>query len=232
VSANPNDPWRPRVLVLRGPEANKRIDLREIDANRGRHPLSIVRAIPPPLLLRSEVQAEQGASDAVEVSLPVPPPPEREPRPMSDLLERLATAREPLVTSPPPGKSAPPAPRASRPIVVQEIVTLPPRGYSEVPRKSTSSMTALPKLTVPPLVAPKSPKIEELTAVPRELPLSSIVRRTGAAPAGLDHRGAFVLGFIDGGSSLEDILDMSGLPKADLLRIIGELIDSGAVAID
>jgi HD-GYP domain-containing protein (c-di-GMP phosphodiesterase class II) len=240
VSANPGDPWRPRVLVLRGPDANKRIDLRELDPNRARHQLSIVRAIPPPLLLRSEIHAEQGESEATSLEAPPPPlvtprsapPPERDPRPMSDLLDHLAAPREPLVTSPPPMRSAPPVSRSSRPIIVQEIVTLPPRGYSDVPRNRTSPIPPVPKITIPPLVVPKPPKIEEHVAAPRELSLSSIVRRTGAPPAGLDHRGAFVLGFVDGGSSLVDLLDMSGLPKADLLRIVGELIDSGAVALD
>ena len=43
------EPLRPRVRLLFGPDAGKRIDLREFDTLERRYTRSIVRAIAPPL---------------------------------------------------------------------------------------------------------------------------------------------------------------------------------------
>jgi HD-GYP domain-containing protein (c-di-GMP phosphodiesterase class II) len=48
------EPLRPRVRVLFGPDAGKRIDLREYDALERRYARSIVRAIAPPLAVAGE----------------------------------------------------------------------------------------------------------------------------------------------------------------------------------
>lgn len=50
------EPLRPRVRVLSGPNAGKKLDLREFDALEGRYLRSIVQAIAPPLLLRTADQ--------------------------------------------------------------------------------------------------------------------------------------------------------------------------------
>lgn len=47
------EPLRPRVRVLTGPNAGKKLDLREFDALEGRYLRSIVQAIAPPLVLRT-----------------------------------------------------------------------------------------------------------------------------------------------------------------------------------
>jgi HD-GYP domain-containing protein (c-di-GMP phosphodiesterase class II) len=52
VRANPAEPQRPRVIVLSGPSAGVRLDLTTALAVERRYASSIVRAIPPPLLLR------------------------------------------------------------------------------------------------------------------------------------------------------------------------------------
>jgi hypothetical protein len=39
----------------------------------------------------------------------------------------------------------------------------------------------------------------------------------------IDHRAGFVLSLVDGVSSLEMILDVSGMPELDALRILSEL---------
>ncbi|HTQ46610.1 MAG TPA: hypothetical protein VMI75_27845 [Polyangiaceae bacterium] len=47
------EPMRPRVRVLSGPNAGKKLDLREFDALEGRYLRSIVQAIAPPLAVRA-----------------------------------------------------------------------------------------------------------------------------------------------------------------------------------
>jgi hypothetical protein len=232
VSSNPTDPFRPRVLVLRGPDRNKRVDLKEIDPARSRHNLSIVRAVPPPLFVLADGAPETDRAEAGRTAVPAPavgPP-------MHDVLEGLVLepTRVPLVTSPPapPTTATGPPGRPSRPVVMQEIVTLRPGGYSTAPR-TTPSMPAPPKISIPPLTAPRiDPRAEPApTRQTAEIPLSSILRRTGAIPTGLDHRGAFLLTFVDGASSAEDVLDASGLPKAEFMRIVGELLESGTLLL-
>ena len=40
----------------------------------------------------------------------------------------------------------------------------------------------------------------------------------------LDHKMAFVLRLLDGMSSIEDILDASGLPRVEVLRVLDHLL--------
>ena len=52
------------------------------------------------------------------------------------------------------------------------------------------------------------------------------------AKLGLDHRAGFVLSMIDGATAIETLIDMSGLPRVDVLRILDEVVQSGAVALE
>jgi hypothetical protein len=47
----------------------------------------------------------------------------------------------------------------------------------------------------------------------------------------IDHRAGFVLSLIDGVSSLEMILDVTGMPQLDGLRILSELAQQRIIAI-
>jgi hypothetical protein len=47
----------------------------------------------------------------------------------------------------------------------------------------------------------------------------------------IDHRAGFVLSLVDGVSSLEMILDVSGMPSLDALRILYELLERRIVSI-
>jgi len=47
----------------------------------------------------------------------------------------------------------------------------------------------------------------------------------------MDHRAGFVLSLVDGVSGVEAILDVCGMPRAEGLRILQELIDIGAIAL-
>lgn len=46
----------------------------------------------------------------------------------------------------------------------------------------------------------------------------------------LDHRAGFLLSRIDGASTVEDILDVSGMPMLDALRILAELVTKQVIA--
>jgi hypothetical protein len=58
-----------------------------------------------------------------------------------------------------------------------------------------------------------------------------IVPRTQMRWLSIDHRAGFILSLIDGSSSVEMILDVSGMPKLDALRILHELLQQRIVAL-
>ena len=45
----------------------------------------------------------------------------------------------------------------------------------------------------------------------------------------LDHRAGFLLSLIDGGSSLEELLDISGMPRFEALKILCDLLDQDVI---
>lgn len=47
----------------------------------------------------------------------------------------------------------------------------------------------------------------------------------------LDHRAGFLLSLIDGGSTVEQILDISGMPRLDALRIMYQLLDERVISL-
>jgi hypothetical protein len=59
----------------------------------------------------------------------------------------------------------------------------------------------------------------------------NIPRMKGAVPPTLDHRGAFILRFVDGMMSIEDIVDVSGLPRDDVFAILRDLLASGTIEL-
>ena len=46
----------------------------------------------------------------------------------------------------------------------------------------------------------------------------------------VDHRAGFVLSHVDGASSLETIIDLSGMPRLDALRILAEFVREAVIA--
>ena len=48
----------------------------------------------------------------------------------------------------------------------------------------------------------------------------------------LDHRSGFLISFIDGTATVDEILDMSGMPQLDALRLLYEMREQGVVAVD
>jgi hypothetical protein len=57
-----------------------------------------------------------------------------------------------------------------------------------------------------------------------------VVHRAQMRWLSMDHRAGFVLSLIDGSSSVEMILDVSGMPKLDALRILHELVQQKVVS--
>lgn len=49
---------------------------------------------------------------------------------------------------------------------------------------------------------------------------------------GLDHRAGFFLSRVDGMTSVEELLDLSGMPRLEALKTLVELLEMGAVALD
>jgi hypothetical protein len=47
----------------------------------------------------------------------------------------------------------------------------------------------------------------------------------------LDSRSAFILGLVDGMSTIDMVLDMSGIPRLDTLRVLLELVQQGVLKI-
>jgi hypothetical protein len=47
----------------------------------------------------------------------------------------------------------------------------------------------------------------------------------------LDHRAGFVLSCVDGYSSIDEILDVSGMPPLDALRVLYELLQQRIIAV-
>jgi hypothetical protein len=49
---------------------------------------------------------------------------------------------------------------------------------------------------------------------------------------GLDHRAGFVLSRIDGKASVEELLDICGMPRLEVLKTMIELLNQGAIAVE
>jgi hypothetical protein len=47
----------------------------------------------------------------------------------------------------------------------------------------------------------------------------------------LDHRAGFLLSLIDGGSTVDQILDISGMTRLDALRIVYQLLDQRVISL-
>ena len=275
--ANPADPWRPQVKLLRGAQAGRLVELRDVSATEVRHRLSIVRAIAPPLLvladavvapvvvaLASEVQqaeyqtaravpqpevaardaqdrarAELGGMSAILDALltvpteafvsAMPPAPShfpRAPMPMPSIAPPPRFSSHPppapLVSRPPPA----PAPMASRPPPAIVMTRPPPPMASRQP----PLMASRPP---PPAAAPSvSPQETEESLLARIGPVTSVpVLVADVTKVNLDPRAAFVLRFLDGMSSIDDILDASGLPRVEALRILAALVEARVIAL-
>lgn len=58
-----------------------------------------------------------------------------------------------------------------------------------------------------------------------------VVRRNDVRWLGLDHRAGFLLSRVDGLHTIDDLLDVSGMPRIETLKTLVDLLDSGAIRI-
>ncbi len=65
---------------------------------------------------------------------------------------------------------------------------------------------------------------------PLDRPPLVVVPRTQMRWLSIDHRAGFILSLIDGTVTVETILDLSGMPRLDALRILHELVQQKIVA--
>ena len=273
--ANPADPWRPQVKLLRGEHAGRLVELREVSATEVRHRLSIVRAIAPPMLVLADAAIAPVATPVVsEVQQAEYQEPRAMPQPeqaargaqdraraelggMSAILDALLTVpTEALVSAMPPAPSN--FPRAPMPM---PSIAPPPRFSSRPPQAPPRAPPSAPPLVSrpPPAPAPMASRPPPAIVMTRPPPPmasrpppapsapppeteESLLRRIGPVTAvpvlvadvtkvNLDPRAAFVLRFLDGMSSIDDILDASGLPRVDALRILASLVEARVIAL-
>ncbi len=227
--ANTGDAQRPQVRVLCGEGTGKRADLQTFDALDDRHHLSIVRAIPPPLVPREPDVAPSVSltrltieesnepvhvtvidaveTDRLEVDMPVSIPP------------GVLTARV---------SSTPPASRI--PIRISGVYSSVREVEPESLRGPTSSMP--PPLSRPPLPASQPPESRPAPSLSLDKIPVLRVSPSEIAKLPLDHRAGFVLAMIDGMSPLDAIVDASGLPSADVLHIVQQLLAMSIIKLE
>lgn len=135
-------------------------------------------------------------------------------------------SRPPLISAPPPGDYPRPKPARSLPAP-------PAPAPAPVPSQRPAFAVAPPKPTVPPASrgtagnraeAAYLRRLGSMAAVPRMVrPMQELE---------LDQRSGFVCSFVDGASSIEDIVDVSGVPKLEVLRILDDLVAQGGVSVE
>ncbi|MBX3270246.1 MAG: hypothetical protein KF729_08290 [Sandaracinaceae bacterium] len=70
-------------------------------------------------------------------------------------------------------------------------------------------------------------RLGSLHRVPRRTVADADVRWLG-----LDHRDGFVLSQVDGAHSVEELIDVTGMPRLEVLKTLVELVEMGAIAFD
>ena len=72
-----------------------------------------------------------------------------------------------------------------------------------------------------------SSKIGDLSAVP-----VPALDDTQLRWLGLDHRAGFLLSRVDGSSTVEEVLDICGMPRLEALKTLVDLLDRGAIRVE
>jgi hypothetical protein len=77
------------------------------------------------------------------------------------------------------------------------------------------------------LLALYSSKLGDLDAVPVPAMADTELRWLG-----LDHRSGFLLSRVDGVSTVEEVLDVCGMPRLEALKTLVDLLDQGAIRVE
>jgi HD-GYP domain-containing protein (c-di-GMP phosphodiesterase class II) len=185
----------------------------------------------------------------------VPSAPSHPPAPSSYAVPPAAPSSVQVIPPPAPSSvpmAQPPPPRFTAPSVMPvmpampampsrpPLVTGPPPG--DYPRpKPARSLPVPPATSSPSMRAPSAPPPNRATAGNRAE--AAYLRRLGSLQAvprmvrpmqdlDLDQRSGFVCSFIDGASTIEDIIDVSSVPKLEVLRILDDLVAQGGVSVE
>ncbi|MBS2019289.1 MAG: HD domain-containing protein [Deltaproteobacteria bacterium] len=138
-------------------------------------------------------------------------------------------------SQPPLAPPVPPAPMPAR-APVQVPASMPPAGAPKLP----SHMPARAPSRPPPeelVPAPPPPR-----ALPSHMPGPKPARRPTLTkegvpyvlvkePAGLDPFVAFLFSLVDGETNLAGIIDASGMPQEDVVKIVLDLVNKGVIAV-
>ncbi|MGD0526189.1 MAG: HD domain-containing protein [Polyangiaceae bacterium] len=148
------------------------------------------------------------------------------------MLSIVRAVLPPMLVRPPDPEPEPPASDCVKAVELPSLrplaggLSMPPAGrvsglYSSAPRVTAQS-------SAPPEELEKAclETLGSLDGVPR-----LAVAAADLGKRNLDHRAGFVLTFVDGMSSIETLLDASGLPRLELLRILRDLVVAGVVVV-
>jgi hypothetical protein len=160
----------------------------------------------------------------------------------------LANARIPSNLPPPPAKGEPPRPREAEPPPSSGTPASdePPSAREMEDRVAVGDYTgalamAERLLALDPDDQAAATCAESCRTILRQMytarigPLDKVpvvlVSRDQMRWLSIDHRAGFVLSLVDGVSSFEMILDVSGMPELDALRILGELSQQRIIGV-
>jgi HD-GYP domain-containing protein (c-di-GMP phosphodiesterase class II) len=165
----------------------------------------------------------------------MPPAPSGFPRPNSIPVPSYAPAPQ-FSSRPPSTPSAAPSSPSAYSSAPPTFSTKPPAFSSAPPMFTTRPpvITTKPPVAAsqPPVAASQPPPETEASLLLRLGPVTSVpVLVADVTKLSLDHRAAFVLRFLDGMSTVDDILDASGLPRVEALRILDDLLQRRVIAM-
>ncbi len=211
--ANATEPLRPRVQVMFGEHTGKHYELKDLNGAEDRYAASIVRAISPPLsTVASVLELEEIVDEREEnEDLYTPEPwPELEPPPLAARSRSMPIPRE--------DPSSPALIAHATAPSIASLPSMPPRSMLPPPVESRGDAPSDEEAVG---------RLGSLQRVPR-----LAVQGASIVSLGLDPRAGFVLSFVDGSLSLEDILDASGLPRWEVARILNDLLALNVLAFD
>jgi DNA-nicking Smr family endonuclease len=108
----------------------------------------------------------------------------------------------------------------------------PPFDPQEYARESESRLRAALESKTVRRAAPSASPAASPSPSPRRdavpilaVPLAELTTRA------LDHRRGFMVSLVDGTSTVETLLDLSGMPEREAMELLGELLAQGVLAI-
>lgn len=131
----------------------------------------------------------------------------------------IASAMEAATVPPPPSSGLGDHPDSAVDIVVGEEVEI------EIDEEEPVHAKDLTRV-----VAPAGPALSSLTerqGIPRVLLGPQEISKLP-----IDHRAGFLLGFIDGMQTMEEILDVCAMPQSEALELIRTLVEMGVIRIE